>query len=201
MITDTIVYQYIQWADEKINADLSAMYVIPINPQGNYEATMLSDIDNHNPNIILSQQENIFNIGDDIVITDGTHEEMHYIEAITDGSVIETHDVISYHFAADDTRIIRVAYPFPITLCSSRIAAANIYDKYFSSQSDPGTSDYGKFLREQALQDMNSVLNGRIILNGARKTNRFWNPNLSSGIGWPAQMSDLPKRDISELQH
>jgi hypothetical protein len=85
MITDDIVYQYIQWADEKINADISAMYVIPINPQGNYEATMLSDIDNHNPNIILSQQENIFNIGDDIVITDGTHEEMHYIDAITDG--------------------------------------------------------------------------------------------------------------------
>ena len=197
-VTESIVYQYIQWSDNDINADISSMYVTPVKPWGNYETIMYADIDEHNPYIILSKPD-LFNVGDDLILTDGTHEELHYIEDITDGTIIETHDPILYYFREEITRIIRIAYPPPLTQCSARIAAANIYDKYFSAQSDPNTSDYGKFLRKQARQDINNILNGTAILHGAHRITRFYNANLSNGLSWPSQQQTSQRREIDDI--
>jgi len=178
MVTTEIVNQFIAWADNDINADISVLYQTPVAKTINYEAALYGDIDlQYNPYIVL---ENIgpFSVGDEIILTDGTHEETHVIAAI-DGNVIETEDAITYPFSASDTRVLRISYPFPLTQCSARITSGNIYDKYFAAQSDPNVSEYGKFLRKQARQDIDNILNGRTVLHGAvRIGRRFFNPNL-----------------------
>jgi len=184
LVTTDIVNQYIQWADADLNAKLSAIYATPIPMKANYETTLLGDIDfHHNQNIVLSAP-GLFCIGDDILLSDGDNEERRVIVDITDDLVIETDYAIDYPFKADDTRVIRLVYPYPLTQCCARLAAANIYDKYFAAQSDPNVSEYGKFLRKQVLQDLDGLLNMTIILHGAMRIQRFFNANLAQGATW-----------------
>ena len=199
-ISEDLVNQYIAWADNDINAKLSVLYSTPIPPYANYEAALLGDIDpDHNPYIVLDRP-GLFSVWDTIFLTDGTNEEWHVVDSVTNGTIIQTVTAITHDFGADDTRVIRYAYPYPITQCSARYAAANIYDKYFASQTDPNTSEYGRFLKQQVRQDLNNILNGRTVLHGARRiARRFYNPNLDDEYGLRGTIAPGGK-DMDEIR-
>ena len=113
-----------------------------------------------------------------ILLKFGDNEERHEIEEIITPSTFETVDMIQYFFPAD-SRILRVSYPPPIRFISARLAAANIYDKYFSAESSPNISSFGDKLRELANGKINEILSGTIILHGQQRIGRrFYNPNL-----------------------
>ena len=70
---------------------------------------------------------------------------------------------------------------------SARLAAANIYDKYFSSESSPNVSNFGESLRGLAYDRLNDVLNGTIIIHGQQRIGRrFYNPNLVDQYALPS---------------
>ncbi len=80
----------------------------------------------------------------------------------------------------------RVSYPSPIRFISSRLAASNIYDKYFSSESSPNTSTFGATIRDLAYDRLNDILSGTIILHGQHRIGRrFYNPNLVDQYALP----------------
>ena len=89
-------------------------------------------------------------------------------------------------------------FPEPIRISSARLAAANIYDKFFSSQSSPNTSEYGKYARDQARQELNNIRNGGTVLWGQHRIGRrFWNPNLDDRYALPAL--DGADRNLGQL--
>lgn len=180
-----IVDQYIAWADNEIDGNVSSLYTTPLFEHSNFETTLLSNIDDYN-NYIVTSDPSPFYIGDFVIISDGTHEEKHTISAIIDPldkNVFETSEVIDYAFLAG-ARVLRVTYPDPISLTSARYAAASVYDKYFMSQSAPGQSEYGKELRKMANQTMIDILSGSIILHGQHRIGRgFYNPTLLRQYG------------------
>jgi hypothetical protein len=189
VIPDSVVDQYISWGDDEINSQLNEMYTTPICEIADFEEELFANIDEYNP-YVATEVACPFNIGDQVLLTNGTQEERHIISEIIDTvnrNVFATLEPIIYNFLAIDTRIVRIKYPDPIPLVSAMLAAARIYDKYFASQSDPNTSEYGKRLNKMATRDLNNILNGRTILHGVHRIgNRFFNSNL------PAQYS-LPK--------
>jgi len=188
LISEDVVEQYIQWADSEIDAAISELYITPLCQKSNFETGLLSDINDYNDYIITCNRCPFYP-GDNIILTDGTHEERHVIESVIDAvdrNVFTTTTPVIYAFRAEDTRVVRVGYPDPIPLVSARMAAANIYEKYFMSQSSPNESEYGKMLRKLARQDTNNILNGRTILHGQiRIGRRFFNSNLSDRYGLP----------------
>ena len=194
LVPDTVVDQYIQWADSEIDSALSELYVTPLCEFANFESTLESDIGEYNDYVITTNRCPFYP-GDNIILSDGEHEERHVIESIintTDNNVFTTEDPVQYTFSAITTRIIRVAYPNPIPLISARKSAANLYDKYFMAQSSPEKSDYGNMLRKLARGDINNILNGRTILHAQKRIGRrFYNPNLDDRYG-------LPDMQISE---
>jgi len=186
-VPETIINQYITWSDEEINGKISEQYEIPLKEIADFETTLASSMGDYNDYIITTDRSP-FNVGDTIIITDGVHEERHVIEEIIDsttGAIFRTVDPIGFAFQSG-SRIIRVKYPDPITQTAARLAAANIYDKYFASQASPNESEYGKFLRKQARQALNNILQGRTILHGAvRIGRRFFNPTLKDRYDLP----------------
>jgi len=188
VIPDDVVDQYVTWADEEIDAAFSELYTTPFCEAADFETPLLADINEYNPYVITSKRCP-FNLGDTIILTDSEHEERHTIDEIVndvDRNVFGTEEVISYYFLAEFTRVIRVKFPTPITLMSTRLSAANIYDKYFASQSSPNESKFGQYLRAQARQDINNVLNGRTILYGQHRIGRrFYNATLVDRYGLP----------------
>lgn len=193
LVSETIVDQYILWADEDINAAVSELYKTPMCERADFETTLFSDINEYNP-YIITEKSCPFYPGDTIILNDGIHEERHTIEDIIDlidRNVFQTLQSVNYAFRASSTRIIRVKYPEPITLVSARLSAANIYDKYLMSQSSPSKSEYGQYLRKMARVDINNILNGRTILHGQQRIGRrFYNSNLVDRYGLPGDWGD-----------
>lgn len=184
-IPDTVINQYLTWATDQIDATLSEMYVTPLAEKADLEMRLLTDIDVYNGNIDLDRASSL-NVGDTIVLIDSLTEERHTVASIINNTTVITESPIIGIYYAETTRVMRVKYPSSVTLICSRLAAAHLYDKYFSSQVSPNKSEYGGVLRKWALSDLNSILNGIIILHGQRRIgNRFFNSTLRDRYGLP----------------
>ncbi len=195
LTTFDIIDSYIQIADSEIDAELSLLYETPMRELANFEGTLFSAIDEYNPYIVVNKTSPL-TPGDIVILKDGVTEERHEIEEVIDASMFSTVNNIDYNFPVD-SRVIRVSYPHPIKFISSRRAAANIYDKYFSSESSPNISTFGNQLREIAINHINSVLNGTIILHGQHRIGRrFYNPTLTDQYAAPSggTISDTRKQ-------
>lgn len=192
-IPQDIIDRYITWGDEEINAALSELYATPFCEFADFETALLADINEYNPYIITCKRCP-FNIGDTVILIDGNVQERHIISEVindTERNVFGTEDPILNNFSANTSRVIRVKFPEPISLMSSRLAAANIYDKYFGAQSTPDESKFGQYLRRQARQGINNILNGRTILHGAHRIGRrFFSPTLTERYGLPKSTGD-----------
>lgn len=195
-IPDSIVNQYIQWSGQEIDAILSEMYKTPVCEVADFEGRMEADISEYNSYIVLEENCPLMT-GDKVVVSDGNVEEVHEIDEIIGGGIFSTVNPIDYPFE-NNTRIIRVKFPDPLPFICVRLAAANIFDKYYSAQVSPNISDYGNYLRNQARQKINDILNGRTILWGVQRVGRrFFNPNLVDQYNLP--LGQEPQRDIDDL--
>lgn len=192
LVPNSIVDQYIQFADNEVDASLSALYLTPFCELANFETSLLANIDEYN-SYVTTVKACPFNIGDIIVLTNGTQEERHVISAIIDdieNNIFQTEDSIQYAFQASNTRVLRVSFPLPISQISTNIAAAKIYDKYFASQSDTNMSKYGDYLRMLATNQLNEIIQGIIVLHGVQRIgDRFRNSTLRSRYNIPSHGS------------
>ena len=183
--TDTINY-YIQLADSEIDALTSELYTTPFCEKCDFETELFSAIDpSSNPYIVLEKYCPLAS-GDIILLFDGEVEERHVIDLTISGDTFSTVSEIQYSFGAG-TRVLRVAYPNPLRFVSARLASANIYDKYFSSENSPGISKYGETIRSLGYDRLNDILNGTIILHGQHRIGRrFYDGNLVDQYSLPS---------------
>jgi len=153
---------------------------------------LLSDINNYN-DYIITASPCPFYVGDTLILTSDGYEERHVISEVLgdDNNIFSTVDPIGYEFAAECTRILRIKYPDPIPLMSTRITAAHVYEKFFMAEASPSESEYGKWMRGLVQDTINAVLNGAIILHGATRIGRrFYNPTLVEQYGLPRNDSE-----------
>jgi hypothetical protein len=181
LVPDATVDSYIQMSDSEIDSFLNQMYITPLSESADIEVRLFSPIDEYN-DYIITETAMPFQIGDIIVLKDTVGEDRFTINSIVGDAAKNIFGVAEPFlrtYAVEDTRVIRVKYPDPIPLISARLSAANIYDKYFLSQSEPGKSDFGSQLRRLARVEINNILNGRTILHGVTRIGRrFYNPTL-----------------------
>lgn len=196
-ISDDIVNQYIQWADEEIDGALSEMYIVPLCEKADLELSLLVDVDEYNMGIELDKAD-VLVPGDIIVFFDSLQEERHVVDNVS-GSIVDLEEFVVGIFDSDSTRVVRVKYPPPITLMSARLAAANIYDKYFSAEVDPNQTEFGKQLRSMVRRDLNNILNGRTVLHGQfRIGHRFMKPYVRDRYRLPGAHDQDSTRDIGD---
>ena len=178
-ISDDIINQYIRWACQEIDSHFNQLYKVPFCEQVAFQTSLVSDITEYNSYLVLEKACSLSS-GDQIILTDGTDEERHEIYEVIGNAVFSTLETISVPFAAG-TRLLHVKFPDPVPWIAARLTAANVYDKYYSAQVSPNISDYGKFLRNQAMQKINSVLTGKTILFGVQRVGRvLYDPNIDA---------------------
>jgi len=189
LIPESIQDQYIKWSDSEIDGALSQLYAIPFERVSDFEGQLLVDVNDYN-NYIIMDGPAPFYVNDIIVLTEfnpGTREtvtDTYTIEELLnedEQNIFQTAEPIDYEYKANCTRVLRLQYPAPIGLISTRLAAAHVYEKYFMAEASPSQSEYGKWQRELARADINNILNGITILHGAvRIGNRFVSPYLKT---------------------
>jgi len=191
MVSDEIVNQYLQWADQEIDGYINGMYPTPIMQSSDFETSLISNIDEYNQYVITDAGAPL-HVGDIIILTSGSSEEFHVISDILDEinyNIFQTQEPIVINFNAG-TRLVRIKYPDPLTLMSARLATASIYEKYFMAEASGAKSEYGTWLRKLVKTDIDNILSGRTILYGQRKIGRkFCNPNIVD-TGWKKNDND-----------
>ena len=198
VIPDNIVDQYILWSGNEIDATLNELYRMPVCELADFETETWADITEYNSYIVIEKPCPL-SPGDNIILIYGDHEERHIIDAIVAENVFSTVDPIMFSFP-DGSRLIRVKYPDPLPWVCARLSAANIYDKYYSSQVSPDVSNYGKSLREQARQKLNDILNGRAILHGVHRIGRrLYDATIVDQYSLPDGPSKGSPKDIDKL--
>lgn len=195
-VSDDIVDQYIQWAGEEVDAAIGQLYNTPLCELADFESMLHADITEYNSYITLARNCPL-TPGDNIIISAGADEERHEVDEVLGDGVFSTVDMIALQFEAG-SRVIRVKYPDPIPFIACRLAAANVYEKYFAAQVTPNTTEYGKLMRKQARQKINDILNGRTILHGVHRIGRrLYDPTISDQYGLPKGGDS--QRDIDDL--
>lgn len=188
LIPQATVDQFISWADEYIDASLSQMYQTPFCEKVDFETCLFANIDVYNDYIVLEHPCGL-NIGDIVEIRQGSISERHILSDVIDEknrNIFSTLESIDFAFTSG-ARLLRLKYPAPISLISANIAAAQIYDRYFMAQADVNESEFGKYLRNQAEQELNNILEGRTILHGVKRIGRrLYNPNIPAQYNLPS---------------
>lgn len=169
-IPNDIVEFYISSSDNQIDGILSQQYKVPLVKCANGQWSLDAPISEYNQVVELNDATNLVE-GDEIVIRDDDTqiEEFHIVNTRIDQYSVTTVDPIRTEFSGENVRVVRLQFPPPINRMSALFAAAQIYDKYFSAQSSPNISDYGKALRNMAYGHVNDILNGKVILKCQRR--------------------------------
>lgn len=195
VVSDSVVRDYIRWAGHEIDATLSQQYATPICQIADFESTLFSDVSEYNSYIVL-EKDCPLATGDVVLLISSDIEEIHTVDEMLGEGLFSTLEPIQYEFPSG-SRIIRIKYPDPLPWICARLAAANIYEKYFAAQVGPQSSEYGTLLRNLGRQKLNDVLNGRAILHGVHRIgSRFYDPTLTSQYGLHEGDS---QRDIDRL--
>jgi len=201
-IPDDVIYQYITFADSKIDGILSQQYLTPLKKCVLGQWDLDADITEYNQIIELPSSCNIV-VADEIQIVNLVtgDKENHIVASVIDQYSITTVNPILTQFVGDDIVVKRVQYPPPINQVSARLAASFVYDKYFASQNAPNVSDYGNEMRKDAFGDLNNILNGKVILkNQTRVGDRFGNPWLDDTYAHRDRGYATSDRDMSRPQ-
>ena len=200
-VTPAVINAYMADADAMINSTLSQMYTVPFKKKADMEMVLLASITSlTTPHTFQVSEASVLTAGDTLYITDGVQKETVEVSS-TSGSTVTTVGVISGLYDMATTRLVRFKYPDPIPYISTRLASANIYDKFFAAQASPNESNYGKFFRNIARAEMNKILAGITPLSGQNRIGHLTvNPNLvkvySTPKGWndsPYKLDDLGK--------
>lgn len=181
LVTTDDANWYIRAASSQIDSAMSQQYVTPLDETPSLERELTVDVDEYSSadGIVVLDDAIQLNPGDVLYFSDGTHTERTYVSEVDDDNVTVTLTAPLNTLFTAGTRVLRLSYPDPITYICARLAAAMIYDKYATAQSEPGKTEFGKALREDAFAELNNIRDGRTILHGIERRGwRFANPNL-----------------------
>jgi hypothetical protein len=199
LIPNELINSYLTDAAHTIDASLNQIYRTPLKKKSDLELSLLGSVDSvaGSDEVVtgkvlrVSGNLSLLNVGDTLVILQNSVREDIEVASVSGEFVTLNANLIGTF--RPDARIVRVDYPQQIKFISSRLAAANVYDKFFTAQADKQESKYGDFLREAAIIELNKILAGVNILHGQlRIGNLTVNPNLLKRYTNPESWNEKP---------
>lgn len=176
-VTSDVVNTFISDADAEIDATISLLYAVPLRKRADKEMSLVEDVASLDDEITVSDASDLHE-HEILIVTNGNIKDSVEILSMT-GNVITLVSALGNGYDAVDSRVVRIKYPDPIPYISARMAAANIYDKFFAAQADKNESTYGKFFRSMARLQLQRVINGIApLVHQLRVGTLSVNPNL-----------------------
>jgi hypothetical protein len=187
-----IIVQYIKNADTIIDGYLSTVYDIPLKRIVRQEQPLIDNATSGSNLLKFADTSKIL-VGDKILLMDTLGHNYIDILLVLDATSVQIKGTLSRNYLiSNGAKVQYLRYPDPIQLTSARLAAGNLYDKYFAAQQSPDMSNYGVAFRKLAYSNLNGIINGRNILIGQRRTGRrFYNPELLN-----VQVTSAPEKGI-----
>lgn len=187
VLTPDQVITYIRYAQQDIDGRLRPFYVCPLRRVKTHETEILNNISAGNSVKIRINDSSRFAIGDTVRIQGEDDFEGATITEITDVcSVTVNH--LDNNYSGNVSLLSVIKFPDPIPLITARLAVSYAFDPLFSSEQSPDVSQYGVNQRKLALNGIDGILTGTVLLFGQDHTGRrFVRGSLLDAYSSPTQ--------------
>ena len=185
-LTPAEAIQYIRFAQQEIDSRLRNFYACPLRRIKHFETEIMNTtIVGAGTTITINDSGN-FATGDLLRLQTKVLMETATITAISNMTTLVLDTTTNIYEAGDLISILK--FPDPIPLIAARLADSYIYDELFSADQAPDMSSYGKEQRLLAMNSLDSILSGTVLLFGQEHTGkRFIRGSLFDGYSTPTK--------------
>lgn len=170
-LTPDSVIQYIRFAQQEVDSRLRPFYVCPLRRIKSFETDILENVSPGTSVNIRVWDSNQFAKGDTVRIQSKDTMELATVSNTSDERYVTVAKVL-YSYNVDGSKISVVEFPDPIPIITARLAVSFAFDQLFNAQQAPDISQYGVEQRKLALNAIDSILSGTVLLFGQDHTGR-----------------------------
>ena len=170
-LTPDQAIRYIRFAGEEVDSRLRPYYVCPLRRVKTYETEILQNVASGSNVEIRVNDTGAFAKGQMVRLQSRTQMEVDEIASVKNLTTLVISQV-KYTYTADDGKISVLEFPDPIPLITARLAISYCFDQLFAAEQAPNISEYGKEQRRLAINGLDSVLSGAILLFGQDHTGK-----------------------------
>lgn len=163
--------RYIRFAEEEVDSRLRPYYVCPLRRVKTFETDILENVINGSSVEIKVHDSGVFSEGQLIRLQSKKKNEMTEILSVKSMNTLIVENVKNTYLMGD-SKVSIVEFPDPIPLITARLAASYCFDQLFNAEQAPNISDYGKEQRKLAINSLDSILTGTVLLFGQDHTGR-----------------------------
>lgn len=176
---------YINYSQQEIDSRLGNLFVCPLRRIKSFETEILEQVTSGTNVIVRVHDSGAFYEGAMIRLQDSDQMESCNVTDIPNLTSVKL-DRVKNTYDVESGIISILEYPDPIPLTTARLAVSYAFDELFSSEQAPNVSEYGKEQRRLALNSLDAILTGTILLFGQDYIGRrFIRGQLMDSFGSP----------------
>jgi len=181
---DQIIY-FIRYAQQEIDSRLNPFYACPLRRIKTHEVEPRNNITAGTGVKISVFDSTVFAEHDLVRIQDNSGSETATITNVPNFQTIVVNS-LSYNYDVDESLISILKFPDPIPTIAARLTVSYAFDRLFNAEQAPDISQYGVAQRTLAMNAMDGILTGSILLVGQDHTGRrFIRGSLYDGFKGP----------------
>jgi hypothetical protein len=170
-LTPDEAIRYIRFAGEEIDSRLRPYYVCPLRRVKTYETEILENVSSGDNIEISVNDTGAFSKGQIIRLQSRFQMETTEVSSVNDFKRL-TVTRAKYSYEMYESKISILEFPEPIPLITTRLAISYCFDQLFSAEQSPNISEYGKEQRRLALNSLDGILSGTVLLFGQDHTGK-----------------------------
>jgi hypothetical protein len=156
---------YIGYAQQEIDGRLGGQFFCPLRRVKTFETEMLENVLAGTNVKVRVHDSGAFSVGQLVRLQDNDKMETATVTTLAYLTEIIL-DKVKYNYNFETGIISILEYPDPIPLITARLAVSYAFDELFVAEQAPNISEYGKEQRKLALNSLDSILTGTILLFG-----------------------------------
>ena len=170
-LTPTEASHYIRLAEQEVDSRLRPYYVCPLRRVKTFETEIMGNISPGTDIEVRVNDTGVFAIGQMIRLQGPSLMETDEIDSIKNLTTLVVKNV-KYSYETYESKISILEFPDPVPLATARLACSYAFDQLFAAEQAPDTSEYGKEQRKLAINSLDSILSGTVLLFGQDHTGK-----------------------------
>ena len=176
---------FIKYATAYVDSKLKNIFVTPLRKIKQMETEAAANVTHGNNVNVVVRDSGAFQRGDWVRLQNTQYMETCTIASVTNLTTFIL-AAVQYDYSETDTLVSIIQYPDPIPTITARFACSFILDKLWTSEQSPDISKYGSAQRNLAINNIDDILTGTILLFGQEQTGRrFVRGTLFDAYGSP----------------
>ena len=170
-LTSEEAIRYIRFAEEEVDSRLRPYYVCPLRRVKTFETEIMGHVSPGTKVEVRVNDTGVFSQGQMVRLQGPSQMETDEIHSIKNQTTL----IISsakYVYETYESKISILEFPDPVPLIAARLACSYAFDQLFSADQAPNISEYGKEQRKLAINSLDSIMSGAVLLFGQDHTGR-----------------------------